>query len=250
MAAGAFVPLIIFVLVVGTVGFRLLALSRRTAQTPERLLGLGLVGMSCIAIPLAGIGRVPALIDSVLGKTSFALGMISIGISAALLVAFTQHVFRPGVRWAMAARVALSLLFIGAVAWMGYVNFVGSGVDAIVARMRPGTLTLMVCLLLCFAWASVESFSYHANLKRRLALGLSDPVLVDRFLLWGVSSAANSLLVLVLIHCVRSGMVILHNPIPLTAIAVLGSVMSAAWYLTFLAPESYLRHVRERATRS
>jgi len=85
---------------------------------------------------------------------------------------------------------------------------------------------------------------------RRHALGLADPVLVDRFYLWGVSSGANTVLLGVLIYCVQSGMVILREPLPLTAITVIGSVMSGAWYLTFLAPESYLEYVRNRVARA
>lgn len=249
MAAGAFVPLAVFVLVVGTIGWRLLALWWRTRQTPELLLGLGLVLMSCIAIPLTGVGRLPAAAETVVGKTCFALGMGSIAVASALLIAFTQRVFRAGEAWAGAFGVGISLLIFGSVVWVSYVNFVGASVAEIVPRMRPGTLVLIGSMLVCFAWASVESFRYRANLERRLALGLADPVLVDRFYLWGVSSGANTVLLAVLLYCVESGMVILRETIPLTALALVGSVMSAAWYLTFLAPEPYLAYVRKRAVR-
>ena len=250
MAVSAFVPVTVFVLVVGTIGWRLLALWRRTRQTPELLLGLGLVLMSCVAVPLSGAGRIPGMAETPVGRTCFALGMCTIAVAAMLLIAFTQRVFRAGDSWARCFAVGVSFVIAGAVTWMSYVNFVGASVAEIVPRMRPGTLALIGSMLVCFGWASAESFRYHANLKRRLALGLADPVLVDRFLLWGVSSGANSVLLVVLLACVQSGMVILREPVSLTAIAILGSVMSGAWYLTFLAPESYLKFVRERAART
>jgi hypothetical protein len=250
MAAGAFIPVAIFVLVVGTVGCRLLGLWRRTRQTPELLLGLGLVLMSCVAIPLTGIGRLPGVTDTSFGKACFALGLATIAIATTLLIGFTQRVFRAGVLWARGLAIGVSLVVAVAVTWMSQANFVGANLSEIVELMRPGTLTLMGSLLVCFAWASAESFFYHANLERRLVLGLADPVLVNRFLLWGISSAANTVLMAVILYCVQSGMVIMHESIPLTAIAIIGSVMSAAWTLTFLAPDSYLTYIRNRATRS
>jgi len=250
MGAGAFFPLAVFVLVVGSVGWRLLALWRRTRQEPELLLGLGLVLMSCVAIPLAGVGRLPATTDASFGKACFAAGMGSIALSSVLLIAFTWRVFRPGAGWAFGLFIGISVAVSAATGWMAWVNFVGDELDEIVLRMRPGTLALMASLLACFAWASCESFLYHTNLKKRLALGLADPVLVDRFFLWGVSAGANTGLMGVLLYFVQSGMVLLRETVSLTAIALVGTLMSTAWYLTFLAPASYLERVRKRAERA
>lgn len=250
MAASAFIPVAVFVLVVGTIGWRLLALWRRTRELPELLLGLGLVLMSTVAIPLAGTGRIPGIAETSFGRICFASGMIVIAVSASLLISFTQRVFRAGSAWARSFAVALSISILCAVIWMSYVNFVGGTVAEIIPRMRLGTVALMGCTLVCFAWAGVESFRYHGKLEKRCALGLADPVLVDRFYLWGVSSGANTVLLSLLIYFAGSGMVILREPLPLTAIAVIGSVMSGAWYLTFLAPESYIEYVRNRAARA
>jgi len=246
MAASAFVPVAVFVLVVGTIGWRLLALWRRTRERPELLLGLGLVLMSCAAIPLAGVGRIPGVAESLPGRTCFALGMGSIAVASWLLIAFTQQVFRPGAAWAKAFAVAVSGVVAAAVVWISSVNFTGATVAEIVPRMRPGTLALIGCMFVCFGWASAESFQYYGALRRRLALGLADPVVVDRFYLWGVSSGANTLLLAVLLYCAGSGMVIMRDPFSLTAIAAVGTLMSAAWYLTFLAPYRYLAYVRSR----
>ena len=249
MSAGAFVPLAVFVIIVGSVGWRLLALWRRTRQMPELLLGLGLLLMSYVAIPLAGLGRVPATADALFGKICFGLGMETIAAATVLVIAFTQRVFRPGAPWARGLFVGSSVAVAAAASWMSWVNFTGETLAEIVPRMRPGTLALIGSLLACFAWASCESFLYYANLKRRLALGLVDPVLVDRFFLWGVSSGANTLLVAVILYFVQAGMVIMREPVAISAIAIVGSVMSAAWYLTFLAPKSYLNYVRKRSAR-
>jgi len=250
VGAGAFIPIAAFVLVVGTVGWRLLGLWRRTRQAPELQLGLGLVSMSCVAIPLAGLGRLPGIDRTLFGKLCFASGMGSVAVAAVLLIAFTQSVFRPDASWARGLFAGVSIAVASAVAWMSWANFTGETLSEIVPRMRPGTLTLMGSLLACFAWAACESFLHYAKLKRRLALGLADPVLVDRFFLWGMSSGANTLMIVLLFYCVRTGMVIMREPVALSVMAIFGSVMSAAWYLTFLAPESYLEFVRRRAARA
>ena len=43
-------------------------------------------------------------------------------------------------------------------------------------------------------WLAVESFLYWSQGRRRLAMGLADPVVVNRFLLWGVFAATVSLM--------------------------------------------------------
>ena len=43
-----------------------------------------------------------------------------------------------------------------------------------------------------FAWPAFESGRYAAAMRRRLAIGLGDPVLADRFRLWAISSCAVS----------------------------------------------------------
>ena len=96
MGASAFVPLGVFVIVVGSVGWRLLSLWYRTRQAPELLLGAGLVSMSCLAIPLTAIGRMPATADQLIGKLGFAAGTLAVAAGAWLLLAFTRRVFRPG----------------------------------------------------------------------------------------------------------------------------------------------------------
>jgi hypothetical protein len=125
-------------------------------------------------------------------------------------------------------------------------NFSGDSVDAIKPRMRPGTLALMGATLVGFLWGGLESFRHFASLRRRLALGLVDPVLVDRFLLWGVASTTTSALILVIAACVLAGMTILREPAPLAALAAAGCAMCATWYLTFFAPEPYKRWIRAR----
>jgi hypothetical protein len=173
--------------------------------------------------------------------------MLAIWIAISFMIFFTYWVFRRGTAWAEALLAALSLVLAFASVYISIQNFSGDSVADVKARMRPGTLALMGAILVGFFWSGLESFRYRAALRRQLALGLVDAVLVDRFLLWGIASATVGVLVLVIAACVIAGMTIMREPAPLVALAAAGCVMSAAWYLTFFAPPSYQRWIRARA---
>ncbi len=247
MAVGAFLPLVVFVLVAGSVGFRLLALWRTTHAKPEMLLSFGLLLMSCVAVPLTAIGRLPAFVDGPVGKLSFAAGIFAVAAGVVLMVSFTREVFRPGsVSAAVGLGAAGVLVFLSA-GWISWVNYAGANLAEIVAQMRPASLSLMAILALSFSWSSAESLAYYLPMKRRLALGFADPVVANRFLLWGLAGAGNVVLIAVIMWCMHLKMVILREPTPLSVMAGVGFVMSAAWYLTFFPPRSYERFIRDRA---
>ncbi len=246
MAIGAFIPLVLFVAILLGVGCKLVLLWRRTRQVPEMSLGFGLV-IVALSMPLSAVGRMPATAMEPVGRFCFAAGLFVAVVGIAGMVFFNYWVFRRGRRWAWLLFVAICVLLVSTVGYMSAMNWQGESVAAIKKVMRPGTLTLMATLVGCFAWGGVESFRYRAAARRQAALGLGDPVITNRFLLWGVASTTCSLLMGVIIVCVLGGMTILREPAPLAAIAGCGLVMSASWYLTFFAPEPYLRYVRERA---
>jgi hypothetical protein len=246
MAIGAFVPLVFFIAIVGSVGLRLVALWRRTRELPELSLGLGLLIVAC-SVPLTAIGRVPATALTPLGRGSFAAGLAALAVGLSLMVFFNYRVFRRGSLWGRALFLFIAALVFGAVVYMSGANFQGESVDAIKRTMRPGTLTIMAALLLLFAWGTGESLRCRAALLRQLRLGLGDPLVANRFLLWAIAGLASAAFVAVLTGCVLAGMTILREPIALSAIAGAGSIMSASWYLTFFAPQRYRRFIREHA---
>jgi hypothetical protein len=246
MVIGAFAPLVVFVAILGSVGVRLVSLWRRTRETPELCLGAGLLIMS-LSMPLSAIGRIPATAMEPLGRACFAAGIFAVVAGTSLMVYFNYHVFRRGSEWGLTFLTLACGMLTAAALYMSVSNFQGESVAAIKQAMRPGTLLIMSTMLACFFWAGVEAFICRGAALRQLAVGLGDPAIANRFLLWGVASVTCALLLLVLIGCVMTGMTILREPGPLAAIALAGTVMSASWYLTFFAPERYLAFIRARA---
>ena len=248
MAIGAFLPLAIFVVILGGVGLRLMRLWRRTRELPELSLGVGLL-LVASALPLSGMGRIPGLALETTGRACFSLGLVAVWLGITCVVLFTYLVFRRGSWRGRLLLAAISVSLAGAVGSMSFQNFTGDSVDAIKDGMRPGTLTVLGAILVGFFWSACESLRYWLSLRRQVALGLADPVVANRLLLWGVASVTSSALICVIVACVLAGMTIVREPAPLVALAAAGCVMSVTWYLTFFAPESYQRWIRERWSR-
>ena len=249
MAIGAFIPLALFVVILGSVGCRLIGLWRRTRQVPEMLLGFGLpiVGAS---FPLTAVGRAPATALEPVGRWCFAGGLGISVVGLALIIFFSYWVFRRGSPFALAFFALVCAALAGSVAYISAVNFAGDDIAQIKRAMRPGTLTMMCATMAAFAWSGVESLRYRAASRRQLALGLADPVVVNRFLLWGLAGLTGSALMGVIVVCILADMTIMREPLPLAVIACSGMVASATWYLTFLAPPRYLAFVRARAAQN
>jgi hypothetical protein len=111
-----------------------------------------------------------------------ALGIASrVGIAASVLcmIAFTRLAFRPD---GGAAR-ALSWLLVGAL----LVGFFGSGLagDWIGLRNDLAWVWLeQIAVTVVYGWAALEPARYHLLMRRRVTLGLAEPLVANRFLLW------------------------------------------------------------------
>lgn len=251
MAVSAFVPLALFVISVGSVGLRLASLGRRTRQVPEMSLGIGLLAVS-LSMPLSAAGRIPAIALDPVGRVRvcFAAGLAAAVLGLCSMAFFNYRVFRRGSLW---GRVGLGLIcgpLVVAVAYISATNFRGASVDEIKRSMQPGTLSLLATVGLAFVWMACESLAYYAASRRQRALGLVDPVVTNRFLLWGVASAASSVSMAVIVACVLAGMTTMREPLPLAVMAASGTVMSTTWYLTFFVPQRYQRYIRARTPSS
>lgn len=239
---------VVFIAVGFTVGLRLLALSRRTGGFAEFTLGLGLFLIVGIGYPLVLVALAAA--QSSLGATARVLMAVSsalMGIGWAGVWAFTWRVFRPD---SMVAHVAAS----AAIAGLGVVAVLR--ISAIVrapdlASLQVPDVTTLGTPLLALAsylWTAVEAFRYAVMLRKRAALGLGDPVVANRFLLWGcvgvfsMTSLAPSI--------VRQ----LQGSADLDALTQLlgalgGLACSVALYLAFLPPQAYVAWLRQGAAR-
>jgi len=169
------------------VGVRLLLLARRTRRLPETALGLAFVLAGTLGYALLFLSAQGAQGGAVLGLPAPWLrgaGIGSTALGSAGLWVFTWRVFRPRARW------ALALCALGIVAAL--VGIAGEGLSTGFVRSERGPWFWLgfAGRSLPFAWASLESLLYHRRMARQAVLGLGNPGVQRRLLLWGVGSGA------------------------------------------------------------
>lgn len=229
------------------VGLRLLALGRRTRQLPEQSIGLALLLVAVVGGPLAAIGRLPGLVATPPGDALFGLGLAATQLGIALLGAFTWRVFRPESLGATLAVLAVSAV-LGA-EWLGLImaSRTGRTMEEILPHTRPWGIAIVATVALSFAWTGIESLAFHAKLRRREALGLADPVVANRMLLWAIAGFATVALCAVIAGCMLAGLAPLRHGLPLAAIGTAALCASTCWTLAFAPPAAYLAAIRRRA---
>ncbi|MGH0038353.1 MAG: hypothetical protein ACQGVK_25245 [Myxococcota bacterium] len=180
----------------------------------------------------------------------------SIGVAGAYL--FTWQTFRPG------SEVAKGLVTIALAVMAASLVAVGL-TDGFAVRVLngPAYWVHLATKLAFLPWIAVESFRYSSLQSKRLALGLADPLVANRFWLWGWWSTAMLLLGLSdpiarLWYVQRTGSTTqwvpeLGLPIVNTTIfftSVLGLVAATALFLTFFPTARYRAWIEGRAARA
>jgi hypothetical protein len=112
-------------------------------------------------------------------------------------------------------------------------------------------------------WAFYESCRYWNSMRRREALGLADPILTNRFLLWSIWTGAVSLLPMIVLLLRAVSIITLGSdhftegigaellPMVLGGVRLIfvfvAPVAAIALSLSFFPPAAYLDRVRARA---
>ncbi|MDX1649336.1 MAG: hypothetical protein R3263_05740 [Myxococcota bacterium] len=234
-----------FILVGGMVGAKLLLLARRTRQLPELTMGLGVFLVAFVGYPLSLASISPDLAP-LPAKLLFAAGSLASAVGSASFYVFTWKVFRPEAGWARAlALTAIVAIFTFAV--ISVARVAGAAGPAEIFRDRLSVVRNVVTGF-SYLWTAVEGLRYYALLRRRLALGLADPVVANRFLLWGVSGVSATLGIsvstaMILLGDAGAGM----HPVSMLVVGVAGLTSSVTLYLAFLPPAAWLRFVTRGA---
>jgi hypothetical protein len=241
-----------------TVAIRLLRLGART-RGPERWLGVYFLFMWFVGFVLATVIymgwsspslALPDTLRSVLHGIYVAAS--SFGLYG--IFVFTQQVFRPTSVAARRAVLAAGITMV--LAWIAYGVTEGFRVGVI---NGPAYWVGYAVRQAAIVWMAVESFLYWAQLRRRIDVGLAEPILVNRFLLWGVWAVAVSLMQLSdpiarLWYWWITGDAVHYQPeigrpmtlLTLYATAALGTVSGSALLLTFFPTAGYRRWLLAR----
>lgn len=238
----------VFFAVSAAVGIRLLLLWRRTRRLPELFIATGVLGIGPCGFAFtvfAALLLEPAPLAS---QVLWGVALLAMNVGGVASAAFTWTVFRRESRWALGLVVATALLSAGSFLADGVVHgFVFPG-DV------HGTLGLLVSQwtrIAVLGWGAAEALAYYVSMRRRDALGLGNPVVRNRLLLWGVgigAAAWGSLLGTVV--PLVAGMPSLEMPAVQLSSSLHGLVSAVAMWLAFLPPRAYLRWIAGREART
>jgi hypothetical protein len=213
------------------VGFRLLWLAAQTRQLPELTIGGAFVWIG--GVP----GAIVAFADDGTGNAFLARGglfaamSLSTMIGASLLAVFTWRVFRPTERWGV---VAFGGVLAGLVAGYGSAALAGlAGSSRAWSLLGVG----VAFKIATYVWAVAEATREWQAARRRVALGLTDPMVANRMLLWSIGLGA------VLAIWIHEAITMATGPTVASflVVAVFGFVCSGALSLAFFPPAFYRR---------
>jgi hypothetical protein len=219
----------IFYLVVGA---GLLQLGRRTRQTPERLLGVYFLftglDYSLYTIPVAfGFESVH---DLTAGAALFAYA-----IAVVALLLFTRGVFRRGAAWAdWLTGLCTLALFAGVAGSFARGDWDGGGADS------PAYWSYFLGYTIACAWVASEAALTGLSARKRLRIGLCEPVLVNRYLLWFAFGALQVLACVALFFADQANLAGEAMSRPLDAVLGFTEIASIAMvWLAFFPPAAY-----------
>jgi hypothetical protein len=165
------------------VGTRLLRLASRTGEAPERLLGV----MFLFTGAAFFVYQLPILMDSEALWTplSFA-GRVLYLPAPFILAVFTRQVFRTESLWASwLVHGSAALLAAGVMGSVLRGDWEGFSIS------NPWFWPEWLGYTIPFGWAGAESFIQYRQARRRRRLGLCDPLVSNRLLLWGCFGVAQ-----------------------------------------------------------
>lgn len=243
-------------MIVGTlVGLRLLVRGARGRLLPESLLGLSFVLAGTVGAPLEVMGDVLAQ-QAKEGRSAFALDavgwagpLLSVGKAITIAglsayVVFVWRVFRSDAGWAVA--LAAALIGIQVVAWLGFWH---AGAFRSGENAGPWFWLELGARVAAPSWAIAEFSGYHERMRKRMRIGLADPLLVDRFRLWALAAACGLVMMCSSLppkFLARDHWVLLSG-LPVLVFAASGVVSSAAYWIACFPPTWYARRVRAQA---
>ena len=221
-------------------GVRLLRLSQRTGEAPERMLGVCFITIAASAFFYV-LPNLPAF-ESLWLPLNFT-GRLFVIPYAVIFALFTRRVFRPAERWGgwlVWGTAILLVIGVGGSAmggdWEGF-------------SISSGWFWVeWVGYTLPFGWAGLETFAQYSRARRRVRLGLCDPLVCNRYLLWALFGSLQVFLCLILLP--QYAEYEASNRFTQTWDALYGAVeifsLVMIW-LVFVPPDFYRRWIKRNA---
>ena len=227
-----------------TVGVRLIALWRRDRELPELLIGIGVLGIGPVGFGcLAAAQQIQASRPDA-NTTLLGIGLFAVSCGAFAKYTFNWRVYHPASPWARLIVVAVGLFFFGSFVYSALAH----GFADVLSVSSARSLTRGALQVGCLLWGSAEALRYWGMMRRRVPLGLADPVVTNRFLMWAIGAGSAGVGSAVgLIAQLVTGEVLTSMGWVMVSSSMHGLVAAIAIGLAFIPPAPYLRWIRSRA---
>jgi CubicO group peptidase (beta-lactamase class C family) len=232
-----------FFIASSVVGVRLLLLWRRTGELPELLIGLGVLGIGPVGFGFLTVGELCVAHAPGVARVLIGAALLAMSVGAGAKYVFNWRVYHPD-------SAALRACVVSACALLG-VCLVGEWqATGFRTLVRPGpSYFLRIGLQVgCLLWGAGEALQYWTRMRRRLRLGLADPVVTNRFLLWGIGAGAAG------VGSAVGGAVQWWTQLPpvelpwvMLSSSLHGLAAAVAMWLAFVPNAAYTRMIRARA---
>ena len=175
------------------VGLRLYSLSLRSDEISDRLLStsflLWTLGYAAYDIPYLLFYRDAAEFPALFAFSS----LFAFYLGSAALTLFNRTVFRSQERWALwLVSITFGCLILGVTGsiWVG--DWAGES-----PLTNPWWWVTRVGSAIPLCWMSVEGLTQYVKARKRLRVGLCEPLVCNRYLLWGLAGSFWVLLELI-----------------------------------------------------
>jgi hypothetical protein len=246
-------PLIVcFVLLAPAI--RLLGLGLRTRRGPEVWAGLYFLG-AAIGIPLRVYGSSILQADPELATLINTFGHLFFAGGTIAMTIFTWRVFHAASRGALLFSLATITAIVATTAYT-----LGAGLAS--EENSSAMIVTNFARLIPTYWACFESFRYWRAMRKRIRLGLADPIVANRFALWAIWTFAVSVLpsitlslriaAVFLLPTLENNLEVAHrflNEVLFVlriVFLVIAPIAAIALSLSFFPPVRYLDRIRAR----
>jgi len=224
------------------VGVRLVCLARQTRELPELMIGSSFLSGAMIGYPAAVASGLLASESSALAWPIAALGSIGLAVATACILVAWWRIYHPATRWGPWA-VSVWTVFIAAV----LVVELGRPVAELAPGANPWEPHRMVVqggAFLAIAWSG---FRYHALLRRRMRIGLADPVVANRIWLWNIAALGVTLQCAYMLAIPYLNLIFDAERVAPAFYGILGLIIALCITHAFYPPQAYLDRIRRRA---
>ena len=224
------------------VGVRLISLARRTRQLPELMMGSSFLIGAMIGYPSTLLARLVVSGTSALAWPLAAAGATGVALATICILVAWWRIYHPASSWAPPIVCAWTALVVACLALE-----LRQSAAVLASLANPWLPLRLIVQGGAFAAMACSGFLYHARLRRRMRIGLADPVVVNRIWLWNLAASGVTLQCVYIIAVTYLRSFFDAEAVVPAVYGTLGVLIALCITRAFYPSQAYLQKIRGRA---